>query len=532
MDREWDEVSRHLREAQQWIGQGRADQAVALAQAVLRAESPATEAQQAAAMHCLAMCELRIYGRFGPAFELAQRAAIFFQRADDIAAESLALSTKAIAATRLGHHETAVESALLAIRLAESLPMGVEQVTAYHALGVAGFSGRNFTEARSAYQQAIQAAQRCDPPISPFELHCDLASTESYRYFTERNTGGARLSLGGLERHVTECQQLLARAADDNDISITPGSHANNLLVLALVHLHMLAWQGRFDEAHQALERFRTQQRRAGQAWMQTLVIWADAELALAEGRLTDAEQQALQMLALADTARHQGLLGVSYQLLSHVREQLGDTVGALMALRDWARREQAARSESLKSRVDVIDWQIELRQNKQLMRRLESDSRLFQRLALEDALTGLANRRQFEASMAQWLAADELPISLAMIDVDQFKKINDGFSHQIGDEVLQVIAGLLSAHVREQDLAARLAGDEFVLVLRGVDPAGAQAICERIRLAVRDHPWSALAAGLQVSLSLGLSEVRPGDALKDVMRRSDARMYEVKRGA
>ena len=340
------------------------------------------------------------------------------------------------------------------------------------------------------------------------------------------------MSLGGLERHVTECQQLLARAADDNDISITPGSHANNLLVLALVHLHMLAWQGRFDEAHQALERFRTQQRRAGQAWMQTLVIWADAELALAEGRLTDAEQQALQMLALADTARHQGLLGVSYQLLSHVREQLGDTVGALMALRDWARREQAARSESLKSRVDVIDWQIELRQNKQLMRRLESDSRLFQRLALEDALTGLANRRQFEASMAQWLAADELPISLAMIDVDQFKKINDGFSHQIGDEVLQVIAGLLSAHVREQDLAARLAGDEFVLVLRGVDPAGAQAICERIRLAVRDHPWSALAAGLQVSLSLGLSEVRPGDALKDVMRRSDARMYEVKRGA
>ena len=64
---------------------------------------------------------------------------------------------------------------------------------------------------------------------------------------------------------------------------------------------------------------------------------------------------------------------------------------------------------------------------------------------------------------------------------------------------------------------------DEFVLVPRGVDPRGAQVICERLRLAVRDCPWQALAEGVRVSLSLGLSEVRPGDGPKDVMLRSDA---------
>jgi len=122
------------------------------------------------------------------------------------------------------------------------------------------------------------------------------------------------------------------------------------------------------------------------------------------------------------------------------------------------------------------------------------------------------------------------LPPCVALIDVDKFKQINDHFSHQVGDEVLRRIAQILRLHVREDDMAARLAGDEFVIVFKNLEPAVARRVCERIALAVHTFDWSSIAAGLQAGISVGVATAEPGDTVESLTHRSDAAMYRHKR--
>ena len=89
-----------------------------------------------------------------------------------------------------------------------------------------------------------------------------------------------------------------------------------------------------------------------------------------------------------------------------------------------------------------------------------------------------------------------------------------------------QVIAALLSEHVRENDLAARLAGDEFVLLLRRTGLARATEVCDRVRRAVAGYDWSAISAGLSVTVSVGVAQSEPRDTLQTLMHRSDVAMY------
>lgn len=504
----------------------------AAAQQVLDAPPEAIdEGARAQAWLCLAQCALRLQGQYLRALDLAQQAALAFQQLADDDGEARALATHAIAATRLGHHEKAVDSALLAVRLLEPRPPCKDQVLAYHALAIAGHSGGSFEQARNAYEHAIQLAQRCVPPLPTFELHTDLASTEALRITTERMAGGQRLSLDALERHILECRRQLA--AGEGDISLAPASHGNNLLVLGLTEVQLRAWQQDYPACELALEGLRAAQLRLNRPWMLTAVRWAEAELALARGQWAEALALGHEMVAMAQDFGHEGLVAMGYHLVSHICELTGDAAGALRAMRQLARRERQGRVESLKNRVHMIERQLELRRNRQRVRSLETDSRLFQKLAMEDVLTGLANRRQFETSLSGWLATEASPLAplcVAMIDVDRFKAINDTHSHQVGDQVLQGIARLLREQVREHDLPARLAGDEFVVVLRQTGLAAAEAVCDRIRQAVAAADWSVLAAGLRVGISIGVAEALPGEALADLMQRSDAGMYMHKR--
>ena len=160
--------------------------------------------------------------------------------------------------------------------------------------------------------------------------------------------------------------------------------------------------------------------------------------------------------------------------------------------------------------------------------------SKQFERWSFEDALTGIANRRRFEQALAERLpssVADGRPLTVAMVDLDQFKAVNDTYSHQVGDRVLKTVATVLSASVRENDLVARLAGDEFVMLFSDADADTATEICERIRAAVADFDWDSMAPGLRVSVSIGVSQAVEGDTVESIMHRSDTSMYTVKPG-
>ncbi|WP_033337765.1 GGDEF domain-containing protein [Catenuloplanes japonicus] len=148
-----------------------------------------------------------------------------------------------------------------------------------------------------------------------------------------------------------------------------------------------------------------------------------------------------------------------------------------------------------------------------------------FRALAERDPLTGLPNRRGFDAGLQAALAAAE-PVCVALVDLDHFKQVNDTYSHAVGDDVLRSIADLLGA---VPGVAGRQGGEEFVLMLRsGLDDA--VRACERLRHAVEAHEWQDIAAGLSVTASIGVAEIRPGEEPSEAMGRADALLYAAKR--
>jgi diguanylate cyclase (GGDEF)-like protein len=143
----------------------------------------------------------------------------------------------------------------------------------------------------------------------------------------------------------------------------------------------------------------------------------------------------------------------------------------------------------------------------------------------VQDALTGLGNRRQFDRRLA---GVDESYV-LALVDIDEFKAINDGYSHQTGDRVLCEVASVLLAHCRAEDSAVRLGGDEFALFLH-TDEAGAIQVANRIRDVIRGRDWATFGAGLRVTLSIGLAGYVSGMGGPALYDRADRRLYEAKR--
>ena len=153
-------------------------------------------------------------------------------------------------------------------------------------------------------------------------------------------------------------------------------------------------------------------------------------------------------------------------------------------------------------------------------------------RLAMEDPLTGLANRRRFFEAAAVLRAQDEAGMAVLMIDVDHFKHINDTHSHAMGDQVLRELATLMRRHSRPTDLPARIGGEEFALLYAGgISPAQSLAVAERLRIAIADHAWETLVVGMRVTVSIGLTAFHPDEGIDVALARADAALYASKSG-
>lgn len=147
---------------------------------------------------------------------------------------------------------------------------------------------------------------------------------------------------------------------------------------------------------------------------------------------------------------------------------------------------------------------------------------------ALQDPLTGLPNRRALDERLKTLLdKPDSQPLSVALVDLDSFKGVNDRASHAEGDDVLRVIAGTLRDTLRGNDFLARYGGDEFVVLLPGATLAEAEAALRRAVDAVHRLP-SGLSRG--VTLSIGVVSIRPQESSEQVLARADAAMYQAKR--
>jgi diguanylate cyclase (GGDEF)-like protein len=149
------------------------------------------------------------------------------------------------------------------------------------------------------------------------------------------------------------------------------------------------------------------------------------------------------------------------------------------------------------------------------------------------DALTAVFNRRYLDERLVALLGDSTRSgtggVSLALIDIDHFKQVNDTYGHPLGDSVLRCICGLLEAGLPAGAFCARYGGDEFAVVLPGSEQAAAVDVCEAARERIHRRPWDQLAAGLRVTVSVGVVHAS-GPALPEpLVESADALLYAAK---
>ncbi|MEM1332955.1 MAG: GGDEF domain-containing protein, partial [Actinomycetota bacterium] len=203
----------------------------------------------------------------------------------------------------------------------------------------------------------------------------------------------------------------------------------------------------------------------------------------------------------------------------------LGDTEQALVDANRLVQRAHAVR----RSHFDGLAVQIEERAKVEVARlalRRRADD--LAEAVSTDTLTGVRTRRWFE------VARDELAMvrgdaTVAMLDLDHFKRINDEHGHQAGDEVLRRVGRILTGSFRSDDLVIRFGGEEFLAVLPRTSLTAGRALVDRIRVDVAESEWDDIAPGLAVRLSAGVASGRLGD-LDGAISRADGALYEAKR--
>ena len=286
-----------------------------------------------------------------------------------------------------------------------------------------------------------------------------------------------------------------------------------------------------------------------------------DAEEAMLPGLRPEALQASLDgdagadfLLTLAEIRRRRGHLDEAQECLDECVRRCVEY--GLTSIRVRARREQsalhAARGtfraafEELTIYCDeLMDLQSAERDAR--ARALQAvyettearrQSRRYRELSLRDPLTGLYNRRFVDDELPRLLAAGaDQPVTVALLDLDHFKRINDTCSHEVGDRVLCGVAELLqeaatSVSGEGGSFAARMGGEEFLLVLVGPDATAAEGHLDDVRRAVADHPWTELTGDLPVTVSVGAASFAGGTdtTVAGLFGRADGHLYLAKR--
>ncbi len=167
----------------------------------------------------------------------------------------------------------------------------------------------------------------------------------------------------------------------------------------------------------------------------------------------------------------------------------------------------------------------------KQIEAALEEKSRQMERMTITDDLTGLFNRRYIDQTIEREFRRAErqnINLAVALFDIDDFKQVNDGFGHPCGDEALRSVAKAINANIRSTDIAARMGGDEFLIIFPQTSRDDAWHIMERLRQYLSEVEY--VCGHLSLSISGGVIDWAKGDSAVETIRRVDHLLYEAKR--
>ncbi|MDT8387332.1 MAG: GGDEF domain-containing protein [Thiogranum sp.] len=153
--------------------------------------------------------------------------------------------------------------------------------------------------------------------------------------------------------------------------------------------------------------------------------------------------------------------------------------------------------------------------------------------LARKDPLTGICNRAALDESLRREISHAQRnggKIALLIMDIDHFKQVNDKYGHIVGDCVIRAIAKMADACKRDSDLLFRYGGEEFVIVMRDTDLEGGLLLSERVREHIETHPCTCSGARMDITVSIGVSELQEHDSPVSLFARADQALYSAKR--
>jgi diguanylate cyclase (GGDEF)-like protein len=466
----------------------------------------------------------RLGGRYTESMRLHRVALEAYRAAGDRAGEALALGSLGGVYHLLGDYGRALEHHQASLTLREEI--GDRQGIGRSLINIGIIHGMMGEPERTIEHtlRALAIHEQGDPQsvavclVNLGNAYVDLEEDERALEFLER--AAIRLSLHGCHADEASCICDIGRIHErrgDGERALACYLRSRALLETTRARIYL----------PEALMRLGSLRVRTGDV---------EAGLADLHEALQSAEEQGARQYVHA-----------AHEALAQAYEGEGDAVRALehhrafhAVWREVYGTETNLRIQNAVVRAEVQQTQREaelLREKNEALTRAAEEKALLlaalERQTREDALTGVFNRRYLDAKLAaEWERALRFgrALTVAMMDIDHFKAVNDRFSHAVGDEVLRTVARLLRENTRGVDVVARYGGEEFCLILVETRAEEAARLCDRLRGLIADYDWSAIRPGIAVTVSVGVAGLHEGaDAPDALLAAADARLYAAK---
>jgi len=184
------------------------------------------------------------------------------------------------------------------------------------------------------------------------------------------------------------------------------------------------------------------------------------------------------------------------------------------------------------KTKDELRKTRRDLKENVKLIERLKAELDRYKEMAIIDELTGVFNRRGIMELLKREVARSErfkLPLSIAMVDIDDFKKVNDTFGHVTGDKVLKAVATIMKSVIRKIDMIGRYGGEEFLVIFPNTPGDNAKIAAEKLRREVESHKFKYKDREFKVTISVGVAEYKDGDTVETLIAKADEALYRAK---
>ncbi len=514
-----------LQAARAAVDAGNMHDASFLAGAAWRAASQADDESRAEAGYLLTMAQFRL-GRWPAVLDSGEAAVPLLHRTDQIDRQVEVLRWMTIAASELGRFDLALSCANESCRVAEASGQQGPLALSLMALGICIERMGDPWQAHRLVEEARLLMQGENNPYAQSMILNNLCASYIGAFYLLRGGATPAEARSVLEKAVAHAREAMPLVAQMKNNSILCAIVEGNLAE-ALIHL------GECDEAEQLLDCALGRVLEQGNTAHGWRIRYARGELLLARGDAAGASRALTALWQELQGSEQTNTLTRVHDALYRSWRALGDQARALTHLEGFAALERKrvvaqlqAQSRLFVTRIEAERARFEAQAERLRAAEFESESQ-------RDQLTGLGNRRHLERRMPLVLAsaaATHSPLSVALIDLDHFKHINDRFGHAIGDQVLARIADLLRANTRSTDMLVRLGGEEFLIVFTDTALALAQEVSERLREQVQSHDWSTIAPDLGVTLSIGLTTAPPYD-LAALSQSADQALYQAKSG-